>query len=46
MTDKKRNFLQETAFEEDVNLDDPLKTEKEQRKVADKFAQWLEKENS
>tara|TARA_R110002050_G_scaffold15817_1_gene48345 strand:+ start:788 stop:928 length:141 start_codon:yes stop_codon:yes gene_type:complete len=46
MTEQKREFLQETAFEEDVDLDNPLKKEKEQRKVADKFAQWLEKENN
>ena len=42
MTEQKREFLQETAFEEDVDLDNPLKTEKEQRKVADRFAQWME----
>ena len=46
MTEQKREFLQETAFEEDVNLDNPYKTEEQKRKVAQKFAQWLEKDKN
>ena len=44
MTDKKRNFLQETAFEEDVNLDEPFATEEQKRAVAKRFEQWMEKD--
>ena len=44
MTDEKRKFLQETAFEEDVNLDDPYKTDKQKKEVADRFSQWMQKD--
>jgi len=50
MTDKKRNFLQETAFEEDVNLDskkeDYWQSDESKKAVAAKFAQWLQNKNS
>lgn len=42
--EQKREFLQETAFEEDVNLESPYKTEEQKQKMAQKFAQWLEKD--
>lgn len=45
MTDQKRNFLQETAFEEDVTIDeyqeDYWKTDESKRKVAQQFSQWM-----
>ena len=44
MTEKKREFLQETAFEEDINLDDPYKTDKLKKEVADRFYQWMQKD--
>ena len=46
MTEQKREFLQETAFEEDVTLENPYKTEEQKRNVAQKFAQWLEKDKN
>lgn len=46
MTNQKKNFLQETAFEEDVNpihaSDSYWRDDKSKRKLADKFSQWLQ----
>ena len=49
MTEQNREFLQETAFEEDVNLDakkdDYWQSDDSKKAVAAKFAQWLHNKN-
>ena len=42
MTEQKREFLQETAFEVDANPKNPHKTEEQEQKRAQMFAQWIE----
>lgn len=45
MTEQNRKFLQETRFEEDVNLeqkaDEYWQSDETKRKVAHKFQQWI-----
>ena len=42
MTQQKRNFLQETAFEEDVNLDTPQKTPQPPHYTQEMRKRWEE----
>lgn len=48
MTDTNRKFLQETRFEEDVDLslkaDDYWQSDESKRRVAAKFQQWIQKD--
>lgn len=50
MTNQNRKFLQETAFDVDENeemrQDDYWQNDENKRKVAQKFQQWLKKENN